>query len=247
MGGTSWRVAVTRDDKAHSSIAAALQRAGFIPVSIPVLTEGPPPDRDRLREIARDLESFDWIVCASVRAVRAITEARGSEWPKKTRTAAVGSVTAAAMRDAAATEPIVGPSFTAKSLWERLRPLDDWRDRRVLVTTVADGTRDLIDGLRSVAANVIELEAYSMIKRPESEIREDWFAARPDAVLLGSAQTTGHLIHAVGIDAIRALRAVVPIGPTTAAALAHLGIEAEPPEQATFAAAIEKLKSLSPA
>ncbi len=43
---------------------------------------------------------------------------------------------------------------------------------------------------------------------------------------------------------IRALRVVVPIGPTTAAALAEHGIVAEPPAQATFPAVIARLVAL---
>jgi len=238
---------VTRDDKGDTSLSAALERAGFTAVSVTVLTEGPPPDPERLAGIAGDLESFDWIVCGSVRAVRAIRSARGSEWPSRLRTAAVGPVTAAAIRDAAGAEPIVGSIFTAKSLWERLKPIGDWHNQRVLVTTVDDGTRDLIDGLRSVNARVTEVEPYSMIKRPESDVRADWFHARPDAVILGSAKTAIRLIECVGLDEIANLKAVVPIGPTTAAGLERLGIHAEPPEQATFAAAVQKLRSLLPA
>jgi uroporphyrinogen-III synthase len=48
----------------------------------------------------------------------------------------------------------------------------------------------------------------------------------------------------IGVPAIVALRAVVPIGPTTAAALAEHGLIAEPPPQATFPAVIAMLASL---
>jgi uroporphyrinogen-III synthase len=89
------RVAVTRDDKGEDSVSAAVEKAGFIAVSVPVLIEGPAPDAQKLTEVARALESFDWIICASQRAVRAITHARGGQWPKQPRTAAVGPVTAA--------------------------------------------------------------------------------------------------------------------------------------------------------
>ena len=60
-------------------------------------------------------------------------------------------------------------------------------------------------------------------------------------MILGSAETTRQLIQAIGVAPMCALKAVVPIGPTTAAALASAGIPAEPPGEATFAAAIEQL------
>jgi uroporphyrinogen-III synthase len=238
------RVAVTRDDKGEDSVSAAVEKAGFIAVPVPVLIEGPAPDSRKLTTVARELESFDWIICASQRAVRAITQARGARWPAQPRTAAVGPVTADAMRAAGASDPIVAERFTAKAVWEKLQPLDAWRGRRVLVTTVAGGRRDVIDGLRSRGATVTELEPYTMIKRSETDIRRDWFAGSPDAVILGSAQTAIQLINSVGVETIRNLKAVVPIGPTTAEGLAMLGIHAEPPAQATFAAAVEKLQSL---
>lgn len=244
MSAKRWRVAVTRDDKAEGGLSTSLEKAGFIAVSVPVLIEGPSPDAHRLTTVARQLEEFDWVICASARAVRAITNARGSAWPKQPRTAAVGSVTAAAMRDAGASDPIVGDTFTAKALWETLHPMDTWRDRRVLVTTVAGGRRDLLDGLHAAGARVTELEAYTMIKRAAADIRRDWFSVSPHAVILGSAETASHLIDAVGADAVKNLKAIVPIGPTTAAGLARLHIHAEPPAQATFAAAVERLKSL---
>ena len=242
---TGLRVAVTRDDKADDSIAIALAAAGFTAVPVPVIVEGPAPDAERLAKVAGELGMFDWIICASVRAARAITNARGSRWPSQPRTAAVGAVTAAAMRDAGAFDPVVADTFTAAALLEKLQGIDAWRGRHVLVTTVAGGRRDLIDGLRACGAHVVEIEPYSMRPRSRDEIRDDWQAAAPDAVILGSAETARQLIAAIGVDAVRKLQAIVPIGPTTAAALADLGIEAEPPATATFAAAVDKLAALS--
>jgi uroporphyrinogen-III synthase len=239
-----WRVAVTRDDKGEGSVVAALESAGFDAVAVPVLIEGPAPNQQQLVDVARGLEGFDWIICASTRAVRAISLARGTAWPAVPRTAAVGAVTAAAMRDAGASEPVVAGTFTAKALFDTLRSLDAWRDRRVLITTVRGGRRDLIDGLRAEGARVTEIEPYTMTPRAAADIRADWVSAAPDAAIFGSAETAAQVIAAIGIDAVRRLKAIVPIGPTTADRLAREGIHAEPPPQATFAAAVETLKSL---
>jgi uroporphyrinogen-III synthase len=240
---TPWRVAVTRDDNVGGSIQKSVEDGGFIAVSCPVLIEGPPADAAALVAVSRDLESFDWVICASVRAVRAISEARGSSWPATLRTAAVGARTADAMR-AAGADPIVGDQFNARSLLEKIRSLDTWHGRRVLIATVAGGRRELIDGLRTAGASVTELEAYTIVPRPAADIRRDWNLARPDAVVVGSAQTARWLADAVGIEALRGLKAIVPIGPTTAEAVAGLGIVAEPPDRATFEDAIQLLASL---
>jgi uroporphyrinogen-III synthase len=238
-----WRVAVTHDD-IDRSVHAALERAAFVALSCPVMSEAAAPDQSRLDAAARRLQGYDMVICSSARSVRALLAARGSKWPSGPRVAAVGSVTAAALVDAGAVDPLVAETFTAKALWEKLQTLGSWRGMDVLVATVAGGRRDLLDGLSAAGAKVTELEAYRMLPRGAGEIRKEWKAARPDALILGSAATAHTLIDAIGAPAIRALRAVVPIGPTTAAALAEHDIVAEPPAQATFPAVISMLTSL---
>lgn len=235
---------MTRDDEIDAPLRRNLEDAGFIAVVCPVMVEGPPPDPDRLNAIAQNLERYDWIVCSSVRSVRAITAARGSAWPGAVHTAAVGAITAARMREAGAADPVVGRTYNAGALWESLRPLDAWRSRRVLVATVAGGRRELIDGLRAEGAEVDEIEAYSMQPRDPDELRRDWQAACPDAVLLGSASQARHLIGSVGGPALRELSAIVAIGRTTMRVLAESGLSAQVPDEATFASAVEKLQSM---
>lgn len=211
----------------------------------PIMVEGPPADSERLKTVSRNLDRYEWIVCSSVRSVRAISAARAAPWPAAVRTAAVGPITAAVMKDAGASDPVVGDSFNAKALWQALRSREAWRARRVLVATVPGGRRDLIDGLRSAGANVDEVEAYSMHPRDAGEIRRDWQAGRPDAVLIGSASQARHLIDAVGVAALSALKAIVVIGRTTRTALQDAGLVAVVPDEATFASGIEKLKSMA--
>lgn len=239
-----WRVALTRDEDIDAPLRQSLEDAGFIAVVCPVMVEGPAPDPDRLSAIAKSLEHYHWIICSSVRSVRAITAARGSIWPATVRGAAVGAVTAARMREAGVRDPIVGRTFNAAALWEALRPIDAWATRRVLVTTVAGGRRELIDGLRAEGGEVEELEAYSMRPRDPGELRLDWRAARPDAVLLASASQARHLIDSVGVQALRELSAIVAIGRTTTSVLTESGLSAHVPEEATLASGVEKLKSM---
>jgi uroporphyrinogen-III synthase len=242
-GTPPWRVAVTHDD-IDGSVPAGLEAAGFIAVSCPVTIEGPAADQPRLETLARSLERYDWVICSSVRGVRALSKARGAPWPMQTRAASVGAVTAQAMIAAGARQPIYADTFNVNALWEKLQRLASWHCRKVLVITVAGGRRELIDGMISAGASVTEVEAYTMSQRSADDIRKDWADARPDAVILGSAATAKHLIDAIGVEPMRQLRAVVPIGPTTASALRDLGIDAEPPQQATFAAAIARLTSV---
>jgi uroporphyrinogen-III synthase len=244
MDGTRWRVAVTRDDEGEAVVRRAIEDAGFVAVSCPVIIEGPAPDPERLKSIASSLEQFDWVICASVRAVRAVTAARASRWPRKLRTAAVGRATASAMREAGAADPVVGEAFNAQALWKTLQPLESWAGKRVLVPGVAGGRPELVDGLKTNGAIVTEIEAYTMTARPHEAIRRDWLIADPDAVILGSPSTARRLIHAVGVDALRELKAIVAIGPTTQSALTEAALVSRVPKEATFLSAVEELKLL---
>jgi len=160
------------------------------------------------------------------------------------RFAAVGVVTAAAMAAAGASPPVISGTGGAVDLWDRLRGLHDWSGRKVLVATVPGGRRELIDGLRSAGADVDEVECYAMRTRDVAEIARDWAAARPDAVLLASPSAVRQIIAAIGVAAIRELKAVIPIGRTTAAELSAAGIDAEPAATATFEAIVERLVAL---
>lgn len=239
----AWRVAITRSDESASG-AGDLDAPNLIAVPVPVLVEGPPPDPARLASIARHLQDYDWVICSSVRGVRALMEARASGWPAGVRAAAVGPVTAAALAAAGAVDPVHADRYNAQALWEKLRPLDAWQGRRVLVATVGGGRRDIIDGLTMEGVMVTEVEAYAMTPRPARSIQEDWHRAHPDAVILGSGAAARQLVAAIGADAVRGLKAVIAIGPTTASALSAAGIPAIMPPRATFAAAVAHLASL---
>jgi uroporphyrinogen-III synthase len=238
----TWRVAVTREEGPDGPLSRALRRCGLQPVPCPVTAEEPPLDPMPLTAAARDLDSYDWLVCASVRAVRAVALARPGPWPVTLRTAAVGRQTAAALVQAgAATAPVTARHAGAEPLLERLRTEDTWPDRRVLVPAPPGGRRELIDGLRAAGARVDEVEAYRTVARPPAEIAAGWRATQPQAVMIASPSAAAALLGAVGADVLARLRAVVAIGISTAQALRAAGVHASVPERADFEAAADHM------
>ena len=190
-----------------------------------MLVEGPPDDADALSVVAANLEHYDWVVCASARSVRALTQARGRAWPAATQAAAVGAHTAKAIREAGVErEPVVAEVEGAAALSDALAHRDQWAGRRVLMPTVAGGLTILAERLRAAGARVDEVHAYRMTPRPGALIQADWTRTRPDAVVLASPAAARGLVNAVGVAALGVLRAVVASGPTTSAALAALDI-----------------------
>ena len=240
-----WRVAVTRDEAADGPLSRALAAAAFAPCSCPILIEAPPADPEALGHAATTLDRYDWIVCASLRSVRALAHARTRPWPAGVRTAAVGAQTARALQDAGATPPpLAGDGDGADALWTRLRDADTWPGRRVLVATTPGGRRGLAEALSAAGAQVDEVETYRMEVRPAAAIVSDWRAAAPDAAVIASPRVATVLVEAVGAGALRDLRAIVAIGHTTAAALTAATVAAAIADAADFTAAARTLASL---
>lgn len=199
---------------------------------------------DALVAAAANLHTFDWIICSSARAVTALAGARPAAWPRGVRTAAVGAGTAEALVTVGADPaPFLGQSEGADALWTALSS-NDWTGSRVLVPTVPGGRRTLIDGLHQAGALVTEVEAYRMTPRPAALIRADWAAAAPDAAVISSPSTVSALTASVGADALAALRAIVAIGPTTAAALTAAGLPCRQAPRADFREAARTLATL---
>ena len=218
-----WRVAVTRDERADGPLSQALRLEGF--------------------DVAR-LDQFDWVICASQRAVQAMTAVWSRAWPTTVRAAAVGRATASALIAAGAHDPVVGNDAGAESLWAALQTRDTWPGRRVLVPNVSGGRRVLIDGLVAEGALVTVVEAYAMTPRPAREIAAAWAAIAPDAVVIVSPSVATALTAAVGAAALRDVRAAVAMGATTAAALSTLGVSASIPPASDFASLARHLATV---
>lgn len=242
MRSHPFRVAVTRDEPADGALNEALRRAGLEPVSCAVVREAPAPEPERLAHAARELETYDWLVVASARAVAALSAARSGEpFPVRLRTAAVGARTAAELVAHGAVAPLLAPREGAEPLLAVLREADDWAQRRVLLPRALEGGHELGIALRTLGARVDEVVAYRTVERPADEIRRAWSAASAHAVVVASPSAAHALVRAVGADALRRLDSVVAIGTTTAMALVSQGVEAMVPPRADFEAVAELL------
>ena len=228
------RVAVTRDEPDDGALHAALRDLGCDPVRCVVLEQHPPADNAAFEAAADSLDRFDWLICSSVRAVKAIAGARSRPWPAGVKTAAVGARTADALVNAGAVPaPIVGDGDGADALWVILSK-QRWPGSRVLLPADPGGRSVLGRSLRDAGALVQEIDAYRMVPRSGDRIRADWAAANPDAVVIASPRVATRLAAAVGVDALRALRTIVAIGPTTSAALTAAGVPHDVSPRADF-------------
>jgi len=243
MNAVGLRVAVTRDEREDGAMTRALRERGFSPVACAAIREEPAADDNALTSAAARLETYDWIVVAGARAVSAIANARGNgAWPARLRGGAAGARTAQALRDCGLRSVVTGREDGAESLLEALREADVWPGRRVLAPRAAEGRRVAELGLRAAGAEVDEIVAYATAAVPAPILRERWLAARPEAAVIASPSAARSLVGALGARALRELKGVVAIGPTTAAALRELDVPSLMAPHATFEAAAEALR-----
>lgn len=206
------------------------------------MRELPPEDPEPLARVAAGLDSYDWIICSSARAVHSLSRLRAAPWPRGLRSAAVGAQTGAALEAMGANpRPVVAAAAGASPLFQHMETMDAWPGRLVLALTVAGGRRELLDGLSRAGARVDEVVAYRMAPEALPAIAEKFDRAQPDAVVFASPSAVEIVNAAVGSDALRRLRAVVAIGATTGRALRARGLKPLVPEQAGFDHAVAKL------
>jgi uroporphyrinogen-III synthase len=241
------RVAVTRDEPEDGMLTRALREHGLDPVHCPVVAQAPASDPQPLARAAAMLEHYHWLVVASVRAVDALVAARGEgPIPAAVRTAAVGRKTAARLRFHGAAEPLLPEHAGAQSLIEALQHADSWPGRIVLLPRAAEGGREIAESLQGFGAIVDEVIAYRTSAGAPGEIAARWRAVAPEAAVVASPSAARSLVAAVGAPALRALE-LVAIGPTTAAALAELGLTARLPRSPDFECAALLLSEIAAA
>ena len=96
---TGWRVLVPRGGPWGDGVAATLRSQGAVPVVAPLINFAPTNDQATLEQALRDLAdgAFDWLTMTSATTVDVLVAYR-AEIPARTKVAAVGETTAAALQ-----------------------------------------------------------------------------------------------------------------------------------------------------
>lgn len=228
------RVVVTRAEAQSARLIEALQVEGAVPLRAPTIRVLPPDDPAPLQAAVADLRQFDWLVCTSTNAVRAVVSARSealgaAEWPESLRAAAVGPTTALALR----AEGLAGAFTPSTAVAEALaRELPIAPGARILWPhgDLADGA--LGEALAARGAVVTAPVAYRTVADIAllgvvDAVRD----GRVDAITFTSASTVRHVVEgltAAGVDLARAGHVprpiIVCIGPVSAAAARECGL-----------------------
>lgn len=220
------RVVVTRAVQQAEELARPLREHGADVILLPTIGIAPPTDPEPLRDAARKVNSYSWIIFTSANAVRVFAEELRTADVQATvpRVAVVGVATSKVAEEAGFTVSSVPEEYVAESLVRAFAQLD-LGGARILIPSAAV-TRDVVaTALREQGAEVDVVEAYRNVAPSEatqlaaSVFREPY----PDWVTFASSSAVDNLVSVVGIDALRSA-AIASIGPITSNTVRAYGL-----------------------
>lgn len=212
LGGL--RVLVPRGGKWGDGIAATLRALGAIPVIAPMINFASADDGAALANALHELQDgqFDWIVITSATTVDVFVGHRVSI-PSRTRIAAVGETTGAALQLAGYRVDFTPSDNSARGLvaqWDTSQI-----SGRVLVpqSDVAEPT--LVSGLGGLGIDVQFVSAYRTVGVPVSDaVQADVASGRIGAILVSSGSVARQI--AAQLAPLPEGTVVACIGPRTA-------------------------------
>lgn len=246
-------VVVTRAVEQSAALTEPLAALGAEVLVMPVIALAAPESWEAADEAIEHLDKYDWIVLTSTNGVDAFDERLHLHGLRVSdlagvRIAAVGSATAARLRELGVEPSVVPKHFRAEGLVDAMRAVGPAAGPRVLIARAAEAREALPEGLRELGFEVDVVPVYRVVTvRPPTDVLERFEAGDVDAVVFasgGTARRFGEVLAAAGMDAAAVLvgPVVASIGPVTTEALHGLGIavDVEAP-QSTAAALVDAL------
>jgi len=222
------RVVVTRPAAQSTEICGLLKEAGAVPVLVPTIAIGPPASYESLDTALRSAADYDWWVFTSANGARAVLlRAAMLELDLSPvthpRLAAVGSATAAVLRDAGLTVDVTPSHHRADQIPGVLGDLDG---RRILLPRSDLADKSLPGLLRERGARVDEVAAYRTALRPVTPAGFAEFGQGVDAITFTSPSTVRGLVEGLGPAHSRLVgdAVVASVGPVTSEAARALGL-----------------------
>ncbi len=215
------RVVVTRPRDQVGPLAEELGRLGATVLAVPFVEIAPLDDATALDAALARLESYDWVVLTSANGVAAVRDRlAGNSLPDATRVAAVGPVTAAAVRTLGLEAAFVPDRYAAEEIAAGLGPL---QGVRILLPQADVASPSLAVELRSRGALVDAVAAYRTIPVEPSPADRVELENGVDAIVLASGSAARSLAASSVGRAVEGA-VLVCIGPKTAEAARELGL-----------------------
>ena len=145
----------------------------------------------------------------------------------RTRVAAIGPATAAALSDHGITADLMPAAYTTRSVANSFASLDI-QGARILLPRADIAPTTLPDGLRQMGALVTEVSAYhTAVPEDAAAVASETLSGTIDAVTFTSSSTVRNLVSLLGGPALINESKVVSIGPVTSATASELGVRVD--------------------
>jgi uroporphyrinogen-III synthase len=201
-------VLVTRPSHQAEKLAMLIVAANGEAVRFPALAIEPPSSPDRVKELLRNLATFDLAVFASANAVDHGLALLGGKWPSAVTVAAVGEGSAAALRNRGITTVVVPSGGADSEALQAVPQLQRLDGKRVLIVRGEGGRELLAEELRLRGAHVTYAECYRRV-RPRADpmaIISRWERGALHAVSVMSGETLDNLQAMLGPGGQQLLR-----------------------------------------
>ncbi len=237
--------------QSNPTLALLLAVEGAEPVELPSIRIMPVEDDGPLRQAARSLDAYQWIVFSSVNGVEAFWQALDAEGLDAralagVRVSAIGPATAELLLQRGVRADSVPTEYVSESVVESLRGHVQPGDR-VLLPRAQEGRQAMVDGLRALGATVDHVVAYRTVASEESRDRAVALLkeSKIDAVTFTSSSTVRNLVTLLdGDTSLLEGPAIACIGPVTAATARELGLTVDiQPNESTIPNLVAAIKT----
>jgi uroporphyrinogen III methyltransferase / synthase len=231
------RIVVTRAREQASELVGRLRGLGAETIEAPAIAVHEAADGGvALRDAARDLARYDWVVVTSPNGARALlvalrTQDLDARVFASCKVAAIGPGTAEALGTGNVLADLVPPRYVAESLLEVFPAPPSpktGRRGRVLLARAAVARDVLPQGLTEQGWEVDVVEAYRTLAAPIAPERRSELAAA-DLITFTASSTVTRFLEAAGPESVPP--AVATIGPITSQTARqhdlHVDVEAE--------------------
>jgi uroporphyrinogen III methyltransferase/synthase len=220
------RIVVTRAMEQASELSVRLEALGAEVIELPAIEiEDADDGGAALREAARGIQKYEWLVLTSANGARRFLAAlRDARDLGGVKVAAIGPGTAEVLLRGNVRADLVPDRFVAEALLDEFPPAPHDHEGRVLLARAAVARDVLPDGLRQRGWSVDVVVAYKTVA-PSPSPQQLAAASTADVITFTSSSTVERYLEVAGPDGIPAT--VACIGPVTAATARGRGLRVD--------------------
>lgn len=248
------RIVVTRAREQASDLADLLAQQGAEVLEFPSLTIQPLSDYSELDAVIAGLDRYDWLIFTSVNGVRFFWErldmsGRDTRALAKTKVAAIGPATGAALEKRGIKPDLIPSSYVAEKVAEAILEVEggNMRDKRVLLPRAAKARMILPETLAKAGAVVDVVPVYEAkpVQANAGKILALLAEREIDCISFASSSTVRNFFSIIPAELLRGKNApaIASIGPITSATLREYDLTATiEPQEYTITALVRAIE-----